>query len=313
MYKRRTVTLTPNPALDLWTTTAHVQPGPKLRCSPLKQDPGGGGINVSRVIRRLAGDTLALYHAGGFTGMALAHALEKEGVPALAVPSVAITRQSFSARDEMSGAVYRFVLPGEPAGPGEDRDMLDKLAGVAGEAGIVVGSGSLPPGFSDDFWAQAARVSKAAGAKFLLDSGDGVPEALAEGVDIYRENTSAIEHFEGRPVRWPDQAGEWARGVIARGAAEIVIVTEGERGALMVTREGSVILQPPQVEVSSAIGAGDSFVGAFCHALCRGDEPKEALRLAVATAAATLLTPGTELCEIGDIERLRPLVTEVDV
>lgn len=311
MHKRRTVTLTPNPALDLWTTTAHVQPGPKLRCTALKQDPGGGGINVSRVIVRLGGDTLAIHLAGGFAGMALAEALEREGVPALSVPGAGTTRQSFSARDEMSGAVYRFVMPGEPAAPGEAGAMLDRLSDAAAQAGIVVGSGSLPPGLDRGFWAAAARIAKAAGAKFLLDSGDGVAEALAEGVDIYRENTSAIAEFEGRPVAWPQQAGEWARARIEAGAAKMVIVTEGARGALMVTREERVILQPPKVETSSAIGAGDSFVGALCHALCRGDAPREALRLAVATAAATLLTPGTDLCEVADIDRLLPMVTEV--
>lgn len=312
MRHGRTVTLTPNPALDLWTGTQSVKAGPKLRCSAPRVDPGGGGINVSRVIRILGGETTAIYLKGGLTGEALALALAAAGIEGSAVETAAATRQSFSVQEETTGAVYRFVLPGEPAGEADAAAMLERVSQLAPTAAVVVGSGSLPPGMDKDFWAHAARRAKAAGAAFLLDSGDGVPPALAEGVDIYRENTSAIARFENQAISWPHEAAEWAEARISQGAAQTIIITEGDRGALMVTAQGRVVMQPPKVPVASAIGAGDSFVGALCFALSHDRSPEEALRLAVATAAATLLTPATELCRLADIERLLLQVTRVD-
>lgn len=320
MTAARIVTLTPNAALDLWTSTPAVLPGPKLRCTAPSEDPGGGGINVSRVAVRLGSETLAIYAAGGLTGAAVGEALRREGVAAAHVPTAGATRQSFSVQDEGTGAVYRFVTPGTALAAEEVAALLQALdralngapngvsnggPNAAPDPGaIVVGSGSLPPGVAPGFWAECAARARAAGARFVLDTGTGAAEALAVGVTVFRENADVIARIAGSPLAWPGETADWARERIAQGAAEIVIATEGARGALMVTREAAVLLAPPRVVTTSAIGAGDSFVAGFCHAIAAGDPPEEALRLGVATAAATMLTPGTELCARADVLRL---------
>lgn len=300
----RTLTLTPNAALDIWTTTPRITPGPKLRCTPPDEDPGGGGINVSRVIHRLGGDTLALFVAGGRAGDAVADALARDGVPAVRIAMAGTTRQSFSVREDATGEVFRFVTPGPDLQISEAQALLDRLDDCAAGAALVVGSGSLPPGAPDDFWAQAAARTRAAGARFVLDTGVGAVAALRAGVFVFRENADVIARVAGRALAWPDQVADWASARVHDGSAEMIIATEGAQGALLVTADRRIILSPPHVTVQSAIGAGDSFVGGFCHGLTTGHSPEDALRLGVATAAATMLTPGTALCRKEDALRL---------
>ncbi|WP_375260818.1 1-phosphofructokinase family hexose kinase [Palleronia sp.] len=300
----RVLTLTPNPALDVWTTTAKFRSGSKLRCSQPRIDPGGGGINVSRVLHRLEGDTLALFTAGGRTGEEVAARLDGFGVPAERCAIDSDTREDFSVREEESGDVLRFVTPGPELSAGEGDRLLDRLGKLAGGGELVVGSGSLPAGLDDDFWAEAVRRCKDAGARFILDSHDCVGPALDEGVFCFRENTDAVAELAGHDIAWPDEVAAWAEKQIEAGAVEMIIVTEGSEGALLVTRDTRLVLSPPEVEPRSAVGAGDSFVAGLCLALSEQRSIEDTLRQAVGTAAATLLTPGTELCRKEDVERL---------
>lgn len=299
------LTFTPNAALDVWTTTERFRAGPKLRCSRPQVDPGGGGINVSRVLHRLQRDTLALFAAGGRTGEEVVAALDHEGVPAERCLIDGATREDFSVREDCSGDVLRFVTPGPELSPTEGRRLLDRLEECAADAALVVGSGSLPEGLPEDFWAEAIRRCKNAGANFVLDSHDNIGPALEEGTFCFRENNDAVAELAGRNVEWPEGAADWAEDQIAKGAAEMIIVTEGDKGALLVTKDVRLVLAPPGIdEAQSAVGAGDSFLAGFCLALCDGRSTEDILRQSVATAAATLLTPGTELCRKEDVDRL---------
>jgi 6-phosphofructokinase 2 len=138
----------------------------------------------------------------------------------------------------------------------------------------------------------------------VLDSHDAVDAALETGVYCFRENRDAIAEIAGHDVGWPDETATWAAQRVDAGAAEIVVVTEGAEGALLVPRYVKLLQRPPEVDPRSAIGAGDSFVAGLCLSLSRRQGLEEALRAAVATAAATLLTPGTGLCRRQDAERL---------
>lgn len=299
----RILTVTPNSALDLWTTTKRFKSGPKLRCSAPRLDPGGGGINVSRVLQRLGGDTLALFTAGGCTGDQIAAALDRDGIASERVDIAEDSRQSVSVMEEKSDQVFRFVMPGPHLGEDEEKALLDRIAELAKDSAMVVGSGSLPPGASDLFWADAAGRVRDAGSRFVLDSASLVKPALDAGIWLLRENKDEIDEIAGRHLAWPQQVADWAAEQIEHGACEMAVVSHGGEGALMVTRDSRVKVAPPKVRVHSAIGAGDSFVAGLCLALVQEQRPEDALQLAVATAAATLLTPGTELCRREDVER----------
>jgi 6-phosphofructokinase 2 len=186
--QRQIITLTPNPALDLWTTTDHVEPEHKLRCSAPKLDPGGGGINVSRVVKRLGGDTVALFAAGGDVGDQLVAVIGREGLAYQRIDIAGETRMSIHVDEERTGALYRFVMPGPALSAAEGRSLLDRFSSQATPGALAVASGSLPPGLDDGFWARLADEAERAGCHLLLDTSSGIAAALDKGVFLLRQD-----------------------------------------------------------------------------------------------------------------------------
>ena len=155
------ITLTINPAIDVFVNVGRVEPTRKLRCSPPKRDPGGGGINVARVAHRLGGDVTAIYPIGGQIGKLLQRLVEREDIESLVTPSHVETRENFTTYEKSTGEQYRFVLPGSPLHRAEWEAVLDRLASLPERPNFVVASGSVPPGVPDDFFARVVRHAKA--------------------------------------------------------------------------------------------------------------------------------------------------------
>jgi 6-phosphofructokinase 2 len=303
------VTLTINPAIDIFVNVARVEPTRKLRCSPPKRDPGGGGINVARVAHRLGGDVTAIYPIGGQIGKLLQRLLEREDVASLVTPSHVETRENFTAYEESTGKQYRFVLPGSPLHRAEWEAVLDRLALLAERPKFVVASGSVPPGAPDNFFARVARHAKALGAKTVIDtSGIALAAALEEGVTIIKPNLVELTELVAAPLDRDEDRIAACRKLAAEGRAEIVALTLGEHGALLVTAERAWQALPLDIEAVSTVGAGDSFLGGLVAALADGKPLDEAFRVAVAAASAAVLMPGTGLCQPEDVKRLLPQV-----
>jgi 6-phosphofructokinase 2 len=312
---RLVVTLTVNPALDVTVAVDKVVSGPKLRCGPPRLDPGGGGINVSRVLHRLSVPTIALYAIGGLTGGRLRALIDQEGFAHRPIAVAGETRQSFTAHERDTGRQYRFVLPGPELSANEWQGLLDTAIELAEKADLVVASGSLSPGVPDDFYAQLADALDALGVRLILDSsGPGLATTLTRAhVHLVKPNINEIAELAGDELGWPDGQADWASGLVAKGRSDIVLVTHGADGALVVTGDRRVRIKPPAMQVQSAVGAGDSFTGGLCAGLLRGQSVIEASALGMAAAAATMLTPGTELCHPQDVERLRAEIEIYDI
>ncbi len=304
LLDRPIVTLTPNPAVDVATDVDAVEPNRKLRCAAPRVYPGGGGINVSRMIHRLGGATHAVFAAGGTTGARLVEAIGRERIPTTRIEVSAPTRESFTVTERGSGDLYRFVMPGNPMRPEEGEALIEAFAERLDGAAMAIASGSLPVGISPGFWAEAARRARERGCPFVLDTSRSVEPALEVGVGILRFNHNELVELAGRRLAWPDGMGAWCRSLVEAGKAETVIVTHGADGALLTDGRGQFLSRPPKVEAKSAVGAGDSFVAGLVFGLVRGDPPEEALRLAMTAASAALVTDGTELARPADIERL---------
>jgi len=299
------LTLTVNPTIDLATTTERVETTRKMRCAVPRRDPGGGGINAARVVRELGGEVAALYTAGGPTGGALKELLSAMGMDCCTIPIGDDTRVSFTCFEESTGEEYRFVMPGPRLSEAECRACLDAVAKHDPTSRFVVGSGSLPPGVPDDFYAELARSAKAVGARPVIDaSGAALGAALDEGVYLTKPNKRELEDYVGKKLDDPEDQDIAAMDLVERGAAEIVALTLGEAGALLATRDGVLRIAAPEVEPESAVGAGDSFIGGMCFALAEDHAIADAFRYGVAAGTAALLTAGTELCRRDDVERL---------
>jgi 6-phosphofructokinase 2 len=346
------VTLTLNPAIDLYTAVTRVEAEHKLRCDPPDIHAGGGGVNVARVLARFGHRAVAVYAAGGRTGEWVEDLLAQQGIDqdrvAVAVPA----RENVTVLERSSGQQYRFVMPGMDITDAEWRACLDRVvahaapgaAGKSASAGtsgapdvpgapavpeasgyvpIVVASGSLPTGVPADFYALLAAalsgptprstepahgsgLNPHAGTcpRLVLDTaGEPLRLALEQGVYLVAPNRRELDDLAGRTL---DGAGRrrFAETLLSDGRAEIVVVKLDADGALVVSTDGAVEVAAPAVSVLSAVGAGDSFLGALIAALGSGWELDAATRLAVASGSAACTKPGTELADLDSARRL---------
>ena len=299
------LTITLNPAVDVSSTTSRLMPAHKMRCTQTQRYPGGGGINVSRVLHRLGTDALALYLAGGAMGQQLRKLVAQEKIASHSLPIREETRESFSVLDAETGNEYRFVLPGPQVQPQEWEACVAFVQTMRPAPRIVVLSGTLPPGVPHDAYARLAAVVKSRGGRVVLDtSGAELREALAEGVWIVKPSLRELSELTGSEL--PGES-EWlaaARQLVQAGQADWVALTLGERGAMLVGAHQAWRADAIPVQVLSATGAGDSFLAAMVWALARGLGEEDAFRHGVAAGTAALLTPGTDLCRKDDVLRL---------
>jgi 6-phosphofructokinase 2 len=299
----RIVTLTLNPAVDLASTAASVVPTHKVRTFKERFDPGGGGINVARVVHVLGGDTLALVMTGGITGRLIEELLDDAGVQWQALAIHGWTRISLNVHDRTSGLEYRFVPEGPSVEPGEWNGALKILRQVEGE--WIVASGSLPRGVPADFYAQAAVIAERRGQKFVLDtSGPALRAALGHGIELLKLSLSELEFLIGRDLPDPQSQEKETASLIRSGAARMVAVSLEGNGAILGTRESVIRLPAVKVEECSAVGAGDSFLAGLVLGLARGMSHREALALAIAAGAASVATYGTAQVRRADVEAL---------
>lgn len=305
----RVLCLTMNPAVDLATETERVVPTHKLRCGDTLHDAGGGGVNVARVLTRLGGHCTAVCPTGGSSGQWLQKRMREEGLDSVFLPIAEETRVSFTVHEHSTGAEFRFVMPGPCLSEAEWQHCLQWLEALQPFPDLLVASGSLPPGVPADFYARLARLCRDKGARLVLDtSGPALAAALAEGVFLFKPNLKELAELSGQSLESAEQWQTAARQLVLDGKADVVALTLGHLGALLVTRDAMWSAPPLDVPVASAVGAGDSFVGAMVWGLQRGLPLEEAFAWGIAAGTATLLSAGTALCRPEDVRQLQAKV-----
>jgi 6-phosphofructokinase 2 len=299
------VTMTMNPAIDKSSSVAHVVAEQKLYCKPPRFEPGGGGVNVSRAIKKLGGESILLYPAGGLTGARLQELLDLEDLDHRPFPISGLIRESLVILEESTGRQYRFGMPGPEFQEQEWEQSLNALSAVEPTPDYLVVSGSLPPGVPTDFYARAARVGKDRGAKVIIDvSGEALKEALKEGVYLIKPNVREFRELVGEDIKEESQIKAEAQEMVKNGRCEVLVISLGAAGALMISDEISERILPPTVPIVSKVGAGDSMVAGIVLSLARGKPLRESVLFGVAAGTAAVMTPGTELCRREDAERL---------
>ncbi len=300
------LTVTLNPALDITTSTPFLAPQRKMRCTAPEYDAGGGGVNVSRAIRELGGQSHAFVALGGPTGTHYRSLLDASGIDYETFAMAGETRFSLTVMETGSHLHYRFVLPGPQQNAGDAERLLEALDRcLKSNFGFVVASGTLAPGLPEDFYARIAELVRSNGAAFILDaSGPALAKGLAGKPYLIK-----LDHLEALELAGMSTLDEVSSRVLARrlvdqGAAEVVIITLGDRGAVIASKDVNHHLMAPHVEVLSAVGAGDSFVAALALTLSRGRPLEEACRMGVAAAASAVTTPASRLCDRRQTEHL---------
>lgn len=290
------ITITFSPCIDKSTSVPALIPEKKLQCSTPKLEAGGGGINVARAIKKLGGKALAIYPSGGYTGKYFDHLLEKENIPSVIIETANETRENIIVFEEKSNEQFRFGMPGTILRVPEWKACLEAVEKL-NDIEFIVASGSLPPGVPADIYGQLARIAKNKKAKFVVDtSGDALMQAVNEGVYLLKPNLNELAFLAGQQRIELKDAEGFAKSIIAKNKSQVIVVSMGAEGALLVTQSISMNIKPPPVVKKSTVGAGDSMVAGIVFYLSQGKSIIEATQYGVACGTAATLNVGTGLC-----------------
>jgi 1-phosphofructokinase family hexose kinase len=300
------VTVTVNPALDVsYDLGGPLVVGETLRGRRVRREPGGNGINAARVIHRLGGPVVACGLAGGFVGAELRALLDAEGVAHQLVPTAEQTRVNaiFVGEGE---PLTRVLAPGPRLAPGE-LAALAQAVEAASPSLLVIG-GSAPPGVPRELYASLIQSAHRRGVRTLLDADR---ELLRLGIEarpfLVKPNERELMALVGHEV--DDEAARLAAArELHRLGVEVVVLSLGPQGALVVWSGGALRATLPVESKGGKIGAGDSMVGAMAYALEQGLDIPEVARYGVAAGAAAVAVPGIELARAETVLRYLPKV-----
>jgi 6-phosphofructokinase 2 len=303
------LTVTLNPAVDVSMTVDRLVSEQKMRAYDVRREPGGGGVNVANVLRRLAVPATSLVVVGGATGDELTSLMRSCGLAVVEVPIDGSTRESVAIGESDTGRQYRVSLPGPLI---EDPDELRRLViEEARDASVVVLSGGLAPGLPPDFYVQVISELAPDTTAIVDTHGPALAAVAASKADVVKPSQRELADLVGWEPATPDEIERAVTQVLDQGNVGAVLASRGPTGAVLGTRDREMCwFRAPPVHPVSTIGAGDSMVGAIAAGLANGDPLVDAVRFGVAAGTAAVLTPGTELCDVTEAKRL---VDAVDI
>ncbi len=302
------VTVTLNPAVDQTLVLERLIPGDTNRVRDSGIDPGGKGINVSRVLRELGRESLATGLAPGSLGRFVEHSLLEQGILCDFVHTRGQTRTNLTVVDETAHETTLLSNRGPEIDPRHVQTLETRLRRFLSPSDWLVVAGSLPPSVESQEYARLIDLGRQVGVRTVLDAD---AEALSVGLtgrpDLVKSNHHEAERLLGRSLDDDSALLEAAEEMREAGAATAVI-TAGGRGAVAVSEEGAWWSWPPPTVVVSAVGAGDALLAGLLLKLEEGAGMEEGLRWGTAAGAAACLSPGTQLCRRDEVVRLLPEV-----
>ncbi|WP_088006911.1 1-phosphofructokinase [Indiicoccus explosivorum] len=291
-------TCTFSPSIDYTTYLPSFKTGRLNRAQEVQLEPGGKGINVSRVLARLGSDSTALGLVGGFTGAFIKDFLEAEGIRTGFVQTDGTTRINVkikaSVETELNG-------PSPDVTEQQMKALQEKVANLAAEDWFVL-AGSLPGSVPDSFYEELAAYCQERRAHFVLDtSGPLLLRLVRQQPFLIKPNAEELGDLFSTEIRTAGQAAAHAQELVEQGARHVIVSMGGE-GAVLASEDGAFFAEAPQGTVINTVGAGDSLVAGFISAYADGADPVEAFRTGVASGSATAFRP--DLCERTDVEAL---------
>jgi 6-phosphofructokinase 2 len=228
----------------------------------------------------------------------LSQLLDQEGLVHIPIPSIKWTRENFAVTERSTDRQYRFGMPGSVIPEEEWKYTLMKLEKTRPTPEFIVASGSLPQGVPDDFYARVATIAKDMGAKLILDtSGEALKKAAGIGVYLLKPNADELADMAGKEDLSPEELEAFAQQLVREGLCEVMVVSLGAQGAILVTKDEVFRAAPPHIKPKSTVGAGDSMVAGMVHTLAQGWPLADVLKYGVAAGTATAMSPGSELCQ----------------
>ncbi|MCD8223480.1 MAG: 1-phosphofructokinase [Clostridiales bacterium] len=302
-------TVTLNPALDKTVEIPSLTIDAVNRITTMRTDPGGKGINVSKVIRKLGGQSIAVGILGGDTGRAIESALKKLGLTTSFRFVEGETRTNMKIIDPANHTNTDINEPGVVVSEEILNNLRDEIHDHLTGDDIVVISGSMPKGSPADTYYTWAKVFREKGAKVILDAdGELLRAGLKASPYLIKPNDHELSMLVGRELKTPQDLARTARSLMSDYGIAKIVVSMGSAGALYVTGTETIYAEGLKVPVGSTVGAGDSVVAALAIAEESGLSLEETVRLSTATGAANVMCSGTQAAEYSVIQELIPKV-----
>lgn len=297
------LTVTLNPCIDKSSSVDQLQPEAKLRCTEVVNEPGGGGINVSKALKKLETASVALFPSGGHNGDMLCSLLREEEIEFHAVDTKVETRENWIVLETSVNNQYRFTFPGREVQEETIIKLIDQIRSFS--PAYVVASGSLPPGLPDYFYGLIVKQAKSVGAKAIIDTSGTALQALkGKGAYLIKPNIAELSKMLNTAELAANEVDDAAQQAVMDGYAELIAVSMGADGAWLVSKDEKHFTAAPKVKKQSTVGAGDSMVAGMTYMLQQNKSLKEVISFGVACGSAATMNEGTQLFHKADAERL---------
>lgn len=298
------VTLTPNPVLDRTLTVPHIQLDEVLRATSTRLDWGGKGFNVSRALKALGTESVAMAFAGGGTGQMLEQGLDILGIETDFVSVSGETRTNVVVVDQATGRHIKVNEAGPTISPQEHDELLQRIYQRVQPGDLWVLAGSLPPGLPASFYAKVIELLQGRGARAFLDTSGG-PLRLGGAARpvLIKPNVAEAQEITGQQIDSPHDAFRAAGHFLSQGI-EIVALSMGAEGLVLATADEAVWVKPPAVQVSNPTGAGDSLLAGIVWALQQGLPLQDVARWGVAAGTASAMRDGVSVGSRAEVEAI---------
>ncbi|WP_070000743.1 1-phosphofructokinase [Cellulosilyticum sp. I15G10I2] len=298
-------TVTLNPAVDKTIILSNLLVDQVNRAETVREDAGGKGINVSKMIKNLKGESLALGICAGKTGVFIQDQLDKIGIKHHFIQAEGQTRTNIKIVDKRHQTYTDINETGAPVSDEVLKQLEELIFSYLTEGDFLVLAGSVPANVSKAIYKKWIQRANLVQAKVILDADR---EMLREGIDaepyLIKPNIHELEELCGQKIETIDKAIKLAKSLL-KGKTEVIVISRGEKGCIVVTQNEQLMIEGLKVPVKSTVGAGDSMVAALAHALNNKASLKEAITLGVAASAATVMQEGTIMGEWDTIEALK--------
>lgn len=288
------VTVTMNPAIDKTVDITRLEKGDLNRIKRVEMDAGGKGVNVSKTIRALGGDSIATGFIGGNSGIIIKNVLSELGITTDFVMVEGETRTNLKVVEE-KGDVTELNEPGPQVSAGQLEELICRLEGYAAKDTLFVLAGSIPAGVPKDVYRKITERVHEKGAKVLLDAdGELFSESLKASPDMLKPNRLELERHFKMDYRASEKELAGLGQRLMEGGVSMAAISLGQMGALFLTKDKKYRYQGLKVKAHSTVGAGDAMVAAMAYGWDRKLPLEECIRLCMGVSAGAVTTIGTK-------------------
>jgi 1-phosphofructokinase family hexose kinase len=303
-------TVTLNPSMDKTIYVDELALDDTNRATRFRYDPGGKGLNVSRVLWEMGQHSVLFGFLGGNTGKRVEKYLMDEGLTCDFNWTSGETRENLIITTGEKIQQTKISMPGPPIREDELHRLKRKIAGRSREFEVIAFSGSIPPGLDKGVYRELADEANQRGDRVVLDAdGEALRLGMQAKVWMIKPNLHELQRMIGRELPSDEAIHSALSELLDSGLVELVILSRGGGSVIAATKKQRFEAIPPKIEVRSTVGAGDSLIGGFIYQWFQTGELEQALRYGIASGTACAASLGTELAHLGDINRFLPLVT----